>query len=316
MGANAGEGPFHAGEIEIQRRAGVRESARRVGRIIADGLPEGIEELLASHRLAVAASVDGHGRVHASVLDGPAGFLERVDGELLRVVARLPAASALARDLAERPELGLLAFDPARRRRLRLNGRALALPDGLLVRVEQAYGNCTKYIQRRRLVAEAMPAASGADRVAATLSAAQAAAIAAADTFFVASFHPEAGADASHRGGRPGFVEVRSPARLAFSDYAGNTMFNTLGNLVVHPRLALLFLDFASGDALEVAGVARVAADRTVEVAIDEVREAPAACSLRFELVEPSPVNPPLSRVAARGISRDDGTTHPERSER
>jgi len=316
MGAHGGEGPFHAGEIEIQRRAGVRESARRVGRIIAAGLPEGIEELLASHRLAVAASVDGRGRVHASVLDGPAGFLERVDGELLRVAARLPAASVLARDLAERPELGLLAFDPARRRRLRINGRALALPDGLLVGVEQAYGNCTKYIQRRRLVAEAAPAASGAERVAARLSPAQAAAIAAADTFFVASCHPEAGADASHRGGRPGFVEVRSPDRLAFSDYAGNTMFNTLGNLLVHPRLALLFLDFASGDALEVAGVARVAADRTVDVAIDEVRETPAACSLRFELVEPSPVNPPLSRAAARGISRDDGNNHLERSER
>lgn len=302
MGALDGEGPFHAGEIEIQRRAGVRESARRVGRIVAAGLPDGIGEELASHRLAVAASLDGQGRVHASVLDGPAGFLERVDGELLRVAARLPPDSALARDLAERPEIGLLAFDPTRRRRVRLNGRAHLLPGGLLVRVEQAYGNCTKYIQRRRLVAEVASPAPGAGPVAATLTSAQAAAISAADTFFIASGHPGEGADASHRGGRPGFVEVRSPARLAFADYAGNTMFNTLGNLLAHPRLALLFLDFASGDALEVAGAARVAADRTVEVAIDEVRETPAACALRFELVEPWPHHPPPSRAAARGI--------------
>lgn len=298
----------------MQRRAGVRESARRVGQIIADDLPEGVEDLLASHRLVVAASVDGAGRLHASLLEGPEGFLERLDGERLRIATAVPAESRLARNLAERPELGLLAFDPTRRRRLRLNGRARVRPDGLQLRVAQVYGNCTKYIQRRRLVAETVPAATGESPVAAALSRRQAAAIAAADTFFVASFHPGSGADASHRGGRPGFVEVRSPTRLAFADYAGNTMFNTLGNLLAHPRLALLFLDFASGDALEVGGEARVAADRTVEVAIDSVRETAAASSLRFELVEPSPVHPPLSRSRASGISRNDGSTHPERS--
>lgn len=305
--------PFHAGEIEWQRRAGVREVARRVGRIVAAGLPEGSEELLAGQRLAVAASVDSAGRVHATPLDGPAGFLARVDEALLSVATGRPVAGRLERDLGERPEIGLLVFDATRRRRLRVNGRALVLPGGLLVRVAQVYGNCSKYIQKRRLVGEGERAAAGEGAVAAALTPAAAATIAAADTCFVASFHPESGADLSHRGGRPGFVEVRSAGRIAYADYPGNAMFNTLGNLLIHPRIALLFVDFATGDALEIAGEARVGADREVEIAIEEVRATPAAISLRYELVEPSPFNPPLSRPARRGISTDEGTTNPER---
>jgi len=314
MATSAGGDPFHAGEIEMQTRAGVRDAARRVGRIVASGLPEGLEALLARQRVAVAATVDGGGRVHATLLEGREGFLERVDDELLSVGTPRPAPGRLVRDLAERPEIGLLVFDPTRRGRLRVNGRGLVLPAGLLVRVAEVYGNCTKYIQKRRLAGEAAPAAGGEERVAAALDPAQAAAVAAADTFFLASFHPGAGADASHRGGRPGFVEVLAPDRIAFADYPGNAMFNTLGNLLVHSRVALLFPDFATGDALELLGEARVAADRTVEVAIDEVRETPGASALRFELVEPSPVNPPLSRAGGRGISPGDGPTHRERS--
>ena len=55
--------------------------------------------------------------------------------------------------------------------------------------------------------------------------------VAAADTFFIASAAPGGGADASHRGGNPGFVRVRDAATLEWPDYSGNTMFNTLGNI-------------------------------------------------------------------------------------
>jgi hypothetical protein len=54
----------------------------------------------------------------------------------------------------------------------------------------------------------------------------------------MASFHPRGGADASHRGGRPGSVRVLDEGRLAFADYPGNNMFNTLGNLIEYPRAA------------------------------------------------------------------------------
>ena len=40
---------------------------------------------------------------------------------------------------------------------------------------------------------------------------------------------------------------------LTVPDFSGNFMFNTLGNLAVHPRAGLLFIDFARGDRLHLA---------------------------------------------------------------
>ncbi|MDF5939728.1 pyridoxamine 5'-phosphate oxidase family protein [Pseudomonas aeruginosa] len=73
------------------------------------------------------------------------------------------------------------------------------------------------------------------------------------DTLFIASQHADplrGGVDVSHRGG-PGL----SPARRGWPppwlpDYAGNRLFNTLGNLLRDPRCGLLFIDFDNGDLL------------------------------------------------------------------
>ena len=79
------------------------------------------------------------------------------------------------------------------------------------------------------------------------------------DTFFIASAHPERGADASHRGGQPGFVEIDSSGRrVRFPDYSGNNMFQTLGNLTVDSHAGLLFLDWDSGDAIRLSGRAEI----------------------------------------------------------
>ena len=91
----------------------------------------------------------------------------------------------------------------------------------------------------------------------------EAAHIARSDTFFIASQFSEnddwtRGIDVSHRGGRPGFVMVAHESALLFPDYAGNCMFNTLGNLLINPRCGLLFLDFQTGDTLQLTGEAEI----------------------------------------------------------
>lgn len=284
---------FHSGEIEVQSRLLVREDAERVGRILAAEIPAAVRPLLAKQRMAVAASLDLEGRPWASLLAGPAGFLAAVDERLLRIAAAPHPADPLAANLRARPELGLLVFDPAARRRLRVNGRGLLSPDGLFLLADEVYGNCPKYIQKRRLLGERREGA-GEPRRALALDARQRALVAGADTFFVATWHPEGGADASHRGGRPGFVRVVDDRSLEFPDYPGNNMFNTLGNLDGHPRAGLLFVDFERGDLLQLTGRARVAwkPGIAVRVEVEEVRETPGGLPLRFELIEPWPGNP------------------------
>lgn len=274
------------------------EEARSVGRIIANALTPPVVRFLARQRLAVASSLDVGGRVWASLLTGPAGFLAPAGPERLRIAARPIAGDPLGPNLAEggRPELGLVVLDPRTRQRMRVNGVIGRFDDhGLSIEIRQVYGNCPKYIQLREPEADA-PSAPSAPRTATSLDARQREWIEAADTLFIASFHPEGGADASHRGGMPGFVRVLGPRRLTFPDYPGNAMFNTLGNLVEYPRAGLLFVDFTNGDLLQVTGRARLEDDREVVLDVEEARETRAAMPLRFRLVEYSPANPPVSQ--------------------
>lgn len=287
----------------MQRRAGRLEEAQAVGRVIASELPAGSSRFLSRQRFAVASSLEPGGRVWASLLTGPAGFIVPVDRQLLLLAAQPSGGDPLAHNLAARPELGLLVLDPRTRQRMRFNGRGLLSPEGMFLLVQQAYGNCPKYIQRRRLESDTAVSDMGTARVSSALDPRQQAVVADADTFFIASFHPRGGADASHRGGLPGFVRVVAPDSLAFDDYPGNGMFNTLGNLAADPRAGLLFVDFAAGDLLQLTGRADVGPDFSVSFQVDEVRETPGGTPLRFSLEEYSPANPPLSHGAHDGIS-------------
>jgi hypothetical protein len=302
--AAARRGPYHAGELEVQRRAGVQEEAGRVGRIVSPTLTGSVARLMAAHRLAVAASLDEDSRVWASLLTGPAGFLHPVDARLMLVESHPRPTDPLARNLQVRSELGLLAIDLATRRRLRFNGRALHDAErGIFLAVEQVYGNCPKYIQARHLDLEGAGLDAAPPERSSALNARQQAFIAAADTLFIASFHPDGGPDASHRGGAPGFVRPLDARTLAFGDYPGNNMYNTLGNLAAQPRAGLLFLDFESGTTLQLTGAARldwdpgmVAAFRGAQgvVVIFEIEEAigTRGAGVRGRLVEYSPANP------------------------
>ena len=131
-------------------------------------------------------------------------------------------------------------------------------PAGMSVQVAQAFGNCPQFIQQRQLTTVRGAVAGEAAAVRSTALAEQMCAlVSVADTCFVASCVPQQGrepaVDVSHRGGWPGFVKVQGN-RLTMPEFSGNRFFNTLGNLLVNPRAGLLFVDFATGDLLQVSG--------------------------------------------------------------
>jgi uncharacterized protein len=67
--------------------------------------------------------------------------------------------------------------------------------------------------------------------------------------------------DCSYKGGRPGFVNVLDENTLAIPDYDGNGMYRTWGNVLVNPRVGLLFLDFETPKRVRVNGSARISHD-------------------------------------------------------
>ncbi|MCE0764625.1 pyridoxamine 5'-phosphate oxidase family protein [Pseudonocardia kujensis] len=248
---------FHDGELLAQREAGTSERAERVRPIIASTIPRGASEFLQRQRLLVLGARDQDGRVWATSLNGPEGFLSAVDPSTLRVTADVPSTDPLADVLRDEVDVGTLVIDLVLRKRLRINGRWRRVDGGAEVEVHQAFGNCPKYIQARDLRDAPPPDRRPVATRGAVLDPRQVALVAAADTFFVATA-AAGGVDVSHRGGDPGFVRVVSPTELTWPDYVGNGMMMTAGNLHVDPAAGLLLPDWRSGATLQLTGTAEV----------------------------------------------------------
>jgi hypothetical protein len=172
----------------------------------------------------------------------------------------------------------------------------------ILLHVEQVYSNCPKYIQLRETDREATATHPRLVGRSTTLLPEQREWIRRADTFFIATLVPGEGADASHRGGMPGFVQIENQ-ELVWPDYPGNAMFNTLGNIARYPRAGILVPDFETGSSLQLTGRATIDSSPghspsesghklRVRVAIDEVVQMDHILPQRLRLIEYSPFNP------------------------
>jgi len=301
-------GKFHEGEIAVQEQAGVRSLAQRVGNGIHPFISDSAAEFLQSQPFVIVASQDVSRHVWASLLTGNPGFLQVVGLTTLRVDLQSCPDDPLLHNLQTGVPLGFLAIDLAARLRLRLNGRLSQYTSKVLyIEAEEVYGNCQKYIQARALLGGGNPSKQSTPKAHTSpspiLTSDQQSWIAQSDTFFIASLHPSGGADASHRGGYPGFVHVLNEREIVFPDYSGNMMFNTLGNITVNPSAGLLFLDFETSRTLQLTGQATViwghdqliafpGAQRLVTFQIQQVSETQSDFGLRFGAPNYSRFNP------------------------
>ncbi|MGA6971589.1 MAG: pyridoxamine 5'-phosphate oxidase family protein [Candidatus Binatus sp.] len=279
---------FHSGEIAVQERAGVRDIAEDVGEGIIDHIPPGAVQFLELRQMAVLGTVDSRGRVWASVVTGNPGVLEVIDEHTLKIAAAKSSSDPLFQNLAAEGHLALFVPDFVKTQRIRVNGRGVIRNGAIYLTAEEVYGNCRRYLQERIFLGSREP--SDKDSAGATLSselsASQQEQISRADTFFIATDHPERGADVSHKGGNRGFVHVLDPRHITFPDYNGNSMFNTLGNLSVNAHAGLLFIDFDSGRTLQLTGLASIdwspervqtfaGAERVVDFELDQILDTP-----------------------------------------
>ncbi|QGW84510.1 pyridoxamine 5'-phosphate oxidase family protein [Variovorax paradoxus] len=305
--------PFHAGERALQTLAGSREVMAAAGsRVIRDFMPDQHRDFFAQLPFLIVGSMDAQLQPWASVLAAPPGFSHSPDATHLRIDALPAADDPLAAQLVQGASLGLLGIQPHTRRRNRMNGKVESIDaTGFMVEVQQSFGNCPKYIQAREPLFAAGRVAVPAERLDGLDDAARAL-IGRADTFFIASAFPQhaaggdeadpaaQGVDVSHRGGLPGFVRVGEDGVLTVPDFTGNRFFNTLGNLSVHPRAGLLFIDFENGDLLHLTATAEIVwdgpevaafegAERLLRLRVGQVLRRRGALPLRWGGAELSP---------------------------
>ncbi len=252
--------PFHAGEVAIQRQLGVAERMAEFGsRVVRDHMPDQHRQFYAQLPFLVVATVDAAGDPWVGLLEGLPGFVRSPEPTRLDVSVSPADTDPLHAGWQAGAAVGVLGIELHTRRRNRVNGLLQSGPDGLRLQVEHAFGNCPQYIQTRGLRFVVPPGATAAatPAVGDRLDDATTARIRSADSFYVGSYLDHAdgrrSVDASHRGGKPGFVRVHGN-RLSIPDFAGNLHFNTLGNLLLNPRAGLVFVDFASGDVLQITG--------------------------------------------------------------
>jgi hypothetical protein len=298
------DGIYHSGEIKVQVEAGAVEAASNMGRQVLPVIAHLYVDFIQSQPFAVIGATDSQGMVWGSILSGKPGFMRVVDERTLRIDVMPEVQDPLSRNFSNGIEVGLLLIDFATRRRLRLNGRMVVGEGGFSVQTRQVYSNCPRYIQSRLCESgDNVPCSPRQTCEVSTLNGELRDLIRRADTFFIASCHPEGGADVSHRGGFPGFVQVQDGETLIWPDYNGNSMFNTLGNIAENPHCGLLFLDFETGTTLQLSGAANIVwdreravhfpgAERLIEFRAKRIVETKNAIDLRWRFTEYSPDNP------------------------
>jgi hypothetical protein len=85
--------------------------------------------------------------------------------------------------------------------------------------------------------------------------------IEARDMFFLASSDEHGHPTCSYKGGDPGFVHVLDERTIAFPNYDGNGMYLSMGNVLRHPDVGMLFIDFEHPSRLRLEGSASIDLD-------------------------------------------------------
>ncbi len=263
----AASSPWHSGEITMQEKLGVVERMQKAGqKVIRDYMPDQHREFFSNLPYIAVGTVDEKGAPWATMLTGAPGFISSPDPRSLVIQKDgNDPTNPLFINAAKQDGIAFVGVDLSNRRRNRLNGRVRTENSNQwVVDVQHSFGNCPQYIQLHDSapVAEASVPRVVKGEHSDVLTARAIEIITKADTFFVASYvESEDGSnqvDVSHRGGKAGFVRLDSDGSMTIPDFAGNLHFNTLGNFLVNPKAGLLFVDFETGDALHLTGIAEV----------------------------------------------------------
>jgi len=235
---------YHAGQLAVQ----VEANTRRVADMLANWVgPVGTFVNVAD--ILVIATADPDGVLRFACASGPAPLVDVLGDSTLLLPSAL-AESGIAPGLA-----GAIAINPAQRRRARLNGLLSWTEDGLELEAHEAFTNCRKYVAPSTPLEDGLHVGPVSRREGSLEDESLLSALARVETAFLASISPDGQPDVSHRGGPPGFFTLDAPARrLSWTEYVGDGMLKSAGNIRANGSATLLVIDLESGDAFELSG--------------------------------------------------------------
>ncbi|GAB3249307.1 pyridoxamine 5'-phosphate oxidase family protein [Kineosporia babensis] len=320
-------GGWHSGEETMHRLLQVPYEDDPT----APGLPGAYGRWMAHSPLLALGTVDADDHVWTTVLGGEAGVTRPIADGVLGLSSRAHLGSdPVLEALFARPDdehvvdhgdgklVAGLALDLEQRTRVKIAGRMLRGvvqgSDALMaVAVDGTLGNCPKYLNRKTVWPHDASPRPVSDRL--PLPAEAVDLIGRADIFFISSRNGAQSMDTNNRGGEAGFVRVSSNSEdegvtLVYPECSGNRLFQTLGNLTSDPAVGLTFPDFVTGDVLYLTGRAEVLigaeaaavlphSKLAVRVRAEAARFVKDGLPFRGRLLDPSPYNPPVRKLAS-----------------
>jgi hypothetical protein len=284
---------YHSGQRDVQREANSVACADKLATWVGPVSSYAVEA-----DLIVLASIRGD-ELDVAALSGPPPLVQSAthDGSIA-----ITAPLALAERLDVRAPWGGIVINPATARRSRVSGQPVRTDTGIELPCSVAFTNCRKYMTPTSSTGDGTHVGTSSRDALAFDDPWIATTCAAGETAFLVTCTPAGVADVSHRGGPPGFLrfDAESPS-LAWTEYLGDGMFVSTGNVRADARFAMVVLDFESGDALRLDGAAQY---RNVRVDRRERVDA------LLQAGEPFPVQGRMDAVL-QSAWRLRGFTHP-----
>ena len=240
---------YHEGQRAVQREANSVVCADKLSTWVGP-----VVQFATIADLIVLASPDG-AAIRIGAVSGPAPLATaRETGD--EIIVELPRQ--LRRQLPAGRPCGGIVINPAEARRSRVSGVLHDAGSHLELHCRLAFTNCRKYMtatkstgpERHVGPVDTVPLGLDDPWIREVVSR--------GETAFLVSRTPDGGADVSHRGGQPGFLHF-DPATgaIGWTEYLGDGMFVSTGNLRISDQFALVVLDFDSGDAARLDGEAQ-----------------------------------------------------------
>jgi hypothetical protein len=244
---------YHAGQLAAQAEAGTT----RVAQKLADWVGP-VPDFARGADLIVLATPDGGGELRFTVLSGSAPLVQIVETPGLAL--ELPPVAA---GQVPMPAVcGGLVISLGLARRARVNGTLRLGAAGPELLVTEAFTLCRKYMAPSVSLEPAVRVGPALRAPVALDDPWLADLVARAETSFLGSVSPAGMPDVAHRGGKPGFLQFDPAARrLAWTEFVGDGVFKSAGNVRATGTMALLVPDLASGDGAVLVGRAEYVTD-------------------------------------------------------